>query len=212
MNVSNRDSGVSEVISFVMILAILIIAFSLWALYAVPAGGEQMEEIHTVSIQMQFAEFKSGVENVWIANSTGVMRESVFRLGPDAADSGMEILSFPLTRAAGTLSVATNISIVATTKGDTKYYYPEVTYRGVNAYTDDVFLRYHGGNNTVTAFGPAGNLLYRLPGSDQFRVVVKEGTKSEVSGSGRAVIEYRLVDVIAGAGNVYYCVFEMGVR
>jgi hypothetical protein len=83
---------------------------------------------------MQFAEFKSGVENVWIANSTGVMRESVFRLGPDAADSGMEILSFPLTRAAGTLSVATNTSIVATTKGDTTYYYyPEVTYRGANA-------------------------------------------------------------------------------
>lgn len=211
MNVSKRDAGVSEVISFVMILSMLIIAFSLWVLYAVPAGGEQMEEIHTVSIQMQFAEFKSGVENVWIANSTGVMRESVFWLGPDAADSGMEILSFPLTRAAGTLSVAA-VTKVVDPRVSGEYYYPEVTYRGANAYTDDVFLRYHGENNTVTAFGPAGNLLYRLPGSDQFRVVVKKGTKSEVSGNGRAVIEYRLVDVIAGADHVYYYVFDMGVR
>lgn len=211
MNVSKRDAGVSEVISFVMILSMLIIAFSLWALYAVPAGGEQMEEIHTVSIQMQFAEFKSGVENVWIANSTGVMRESVFWLGPDAADSGMEILSFPLTRAAGTLSVAA-VTKVVDPRVSGEYYYPEVTYRGANAYTDDVFLRYHGENNTVTAFGPAGNLLYRLPGSDQFRVVVTKGTKSEVSGNGRAVIEYRLVDVIAGADHVYYYVFDMGVR
>lgn len=210
MKVSSRDAGVSEVISFVMILAMLIIAFSFWALYAVPAGGEKMEEIHTADIQMEFSNFKSGVENVWVANSTGVVRESVFYLGPDPSKSGMEILSFPITRAAGTLSVAATSSAV-TIAGE-RYYYAEVTYRGANAYTDDVFLHYHGENNTVTAFGPAGNLLYRLPGSDKFRVVVPSGTRSEVSGNGRAVIEYRLADVIAGADGVCYCVFEMGVR
>ncbi|MDE2518823.1 MAG: hypothetical protein O0X93_08835 [Methanocorpusculum sp.] len=206
---SGRDAGVSEVISFVVILAMLILAFSIWALYAIPAGGEQMEEIHTAKIQMEFSEFKSGVENVWIANSTGVVRESVFLLGPDAADSGMELLSFPITRAAGTLSVSAGEGV---TVNDGKYCYAEVTYRGTNAYTDNVYLHYSGGNNSLRAFGPAGNVLYTLPGSDQFRVVVPEGTKSEVSGNGRAVIEYRLVDVIPDEGNVFYCVFEMGVR
>ena len=207
-----RDAGVSEVISFVMILAMLIVAFTVWALYAVPAGGEQMEDIHTANIQMEFSAFKSGVENVWIANSTGVVRESVFSLGPNPAESGMEILSFPITRAAGTLSVTVNNSQGAVTKDDVTYYYPEVTYRGANAYTDAVHLVFSGWNNSVTAFDPRGNVLYTLPGSDQFRVVVPEGTKSEVSGNGRAVIEYRLVDVIAGKDNVYYCVFRMGVR
>jgi hypothetical protein len=212
MIVRGRDEGVSEVISFVMILAMLIIAFSIWALYAVPAGGEQMEEIHTASIQMQFSEFKSGVENAWIANSTGVMRESVFMLGPDVVDSGMELLSFPITRAAGTLSVAANSTPVVVNDDGSSYSYAEVTYRGANSYTDRVFLQYHGGDNSVTSFGPAGNVLYRLPGSGQFRVVVPSDTKSEVAGNSRAVIEYRLVDVIAGGMNEYYCVFEMGVR
>ena len=36
---------VSEVISFVMILAMLVVMFIVLALYAVPAGGEQMEGI-----------------------------------------------------------------------------------------------------------------------------------------------------------------------
>lgn len=206
---SGRDAGVSEVISFVVILAMLILAFSIWALYAIPAGGEQMEEIHTAKIQMEFSEFKLGVENVWIANSTGVVRESVFLLGPDAADSGMELLSFPITRAAGTLSVSAG-EVTPEINGRS-YRYAEVTYRGTNAYTDNAYLHYSGGNNSLRAFGPAGNVLYTLPGSDQFRVVVPVGTKSEVSGNGRAVIEYRLVNVIP-EDNVSYCVFEMGVR
>lgn len=59
-----KDEGVSEVISFVLILAMLIIAFSLWALYAVPAGGEQMEEVHNGNIQLQFSNLKTGIEKV----------------------------------------------------------------------------------------------------------------------------------------------------
>lgn len=205
-----RDAGVSEVISFVMILAMLIAAFTVWALYAIPAGGEQMEDVHTANIQMEFSAFKSGVENVWIAKSTGVVRESVFSLGPSPAESGMEILSFPITRASGTLSVTAGIPV--SDEKASGYYYPEVVYRGANVYTDAVHLVFSGRNNSVTAFGPQGDVLYTLPGSDQFRVVVPEGLMSEVSGNGRAVIEYRLVDVIAGEDDVQYCVFRMGVR
>ncbi|MCQ2356781.1 MAG: hypothetical protein MJ014_07240, partial [Methanocorpusculum sp.] len=51
-----KDEGVPEVISFVLILAMLIIAFNLLAMYAVPAGGEQMEEVHNVNIQLQFSD------------------------------------------------------------------------------------------------------------------------------------------------------------
>lgn len=105
-----KDKGVSEVISFVLILAMLIIAFSLWALYAVPAGGEQMEEVHNVNIQLQFSDLKMGIENVWLSNSTGVIRESVLMLGPDISENGLEILSFPLIRASGTLRIEADVS------------------------------------------------------------------------------------------------------
>ncbi|MDU9376118.1 hypothetical protein McpSp1_07080 [Methanocorpusculaceae archaeon Sp1] len=208
MVMRKSDEGISEVISFVLILAMLILAFTIWTLYAVPAGGERMEEIHTANIQMQFSDFKSGVENVWIANSTGVVRESVFMLGPDVSESGLEILSFPLTKASGTLSVTADTNAGQVGVNGASYRPVLVRYSGKNVYTSDLTLEYSGHNNSMKAYGPSGNLLYVLPGSDQYKVLVPEGTKSEVSGNGRAVIEYRL---IANETNSYY-LFDMGVR
>ncbi|MDV0442683.1 hypothetical protein [Methanorbis rubei] len=207
MAVRKYDEGVSEVISFVMILVMLILAFTIWTLYAVPAGGERMEEIHTANIQMEFSEFKSGVENVWIANSTGVVRESVFMLGPDVSESGLEILSFPLTRASGKLSITANMSADSKVIAEVVCRPVLVRYSGVNAYTSDLTLVYSGSDNSVRAYGPSGNLLYVLPGSDQYKVFVSEGTKSENSGNVRAVIEYRLID----SKDSNY-LFHMGVR
>ncbi|MDV0442459.1 hypothetical protein [Methanorbis furvi] len=209
MAMRKPDEGISEVISFVLILAMLILAFTIWTLYAVPAGGERMEEIHTANIQMQFSDFKSGVENVWIANSTGVVRESVFMLGPDVSESGLEILSFPLTKASGTLSVTANTSMgpLVHVDGVADYWPVVVRYSGKNVYTSDLTLEYSGYDNSVKAYGPSGNLLYVLPGSNQYKVLVPEGTKSEISGNGRAVIEYRLV---GNETNNY--LYNMGVR
>lgn len=214
----SSDAGISEVISFVMILAMLIMAFTILTLYAVPAGGAQMEEIHNTHIQLQFSEFKSGIENAWISDNSavgsddtpGVTRESVFTLGPSVSDSGLEILSFPLTRAAGTLTVRAGTP-AAEDDGKT-YSYAEVSYAGSNAYVKDLDLMYWGWNNSLTV-REEGRVLYVLPGSDRYKVVVRSDLKSQVSGSGRAVIEYRLVKVIpAQEGGVYYYVFDMGVR
>ncbi len=170
-----KDEGVSEVISFVLILAMLIIAFSLWALYAVPAGGEQMEEVHNVNIQLQFSDLKTGIENVWLSNSTGVIRESVLMLGPDISESGLEILSFPLTRASGTLRIEADVSN-QTLSGGVSYSPLVIRYVSANAYVEDMDLLYWGGD------GKRGDVLqsdrssksprdgsYEYGGSDSFR-------------------------------------------
>ena len=216
MRERKKDEGVSEVISFVMILAMLILAFAVWAMYAVPAGGERMEEIHTVNIQMEFSEFKSEIENVWLSNNPGVVRESVFVLSPDVAESGLQILAFPLTQASGTVSIQARSEGPAFTDGTGVVYRPlTMRYAGANVYTEAVDLRFFGLNNSVVSFGPGGEVRYVLPGSERYLVMVMEDTRLELSGTGRAVVEYRLLKVEEekkGTESVWYCLFDVGVR
>lgn len=208
-----KDEGVSEVISFVLILAMLIVAFSLWAIYAVPAGGEQMEEVHNVNVQLQFSDLKTGIENVWLSNSTGVIRESVLMLGPDISESGLEILSFPLTRASGTLRIEADESNRITFE-DVTYSPLVIRYVSANAYVEDMDLLYWGGDGSVTV---SGSTSYTLTGHQNHRVMVRAGMEDQIlSGQGRAVVEYRMVKTFVAKYSseidADWHVFEVSVR
>jgi len=65
------DEGLSEVIGFIMILALIMIFLSIWVIYAVPAEGRQQEIEHMDDVQNWFTQFKITADSLWINYDTG---------------------------------------------------------------------------------------------------------------------------------------------
>lgn len=82
--VSARELALSEVIGFVLILAILTAAFSLYLVYGVPVQGRENEISHMNDIKDQFVSYKLGVDSLWTNDQTGLALSSSFPLGTAA--------------------------------------------------------------------------------------------------------------------------------
>ncbi|MBN1431744.1 MAG: hypothetical protein JW931_03130 [Methanomicrobiaceae archaeon] len=63
---TGRDEGLSEVIGFIMILALIMIFLSIWVIYAVPAEGRQQEIEHMDDVQNWFTQYKITADSLWI--------------------------------------------------------------------------------------------------------------------------------------------------
>ena len=66
MNRINSEEGLSEVIGFIMILALIMIFLSIWVIYVVPADGRQQEIEHMGYIQDWFTQYKITADSLWI--------------------------------------------------------------------------------------------------------------------------------------------------
>ena len=64
------DEGLSEVIGFIMILALIMIFLSIWVIYAVPAEGRQQEIEHMDGVQNWFTQYKITADSLWINYDT----------------------------------------------------------------------------------------------------------------------------------------------
>ena len=53
-----RESGLSEVIGFVLIIGLLVVVASLYLTYGVPAQGRENEILHMNEVKDQFVEYK----------------------------------------------------------------------------------------------------------------------------------------------------------
>ena len=67
----NREAGLSEVVGFVLIIALLMAVFSLYLTYGVPAQGRENEILHMGVVKDQFIAYKIGLDslstnNKWI--------------------------------------------------------------------------------------------------------------------------------------------------
>lgn len=61
-----RDEGISEVVGFVVILAVLMASLSLYLTYAVPIQGRE-EEIKVMDdVRAWFVDYKTGVDQLWL--------------------------------------------------------------------------------------------------------------------------------------------------
>ena len=74
------DSGLSEVVSVVMILTVVILTIVLAALVIIPIMGDNEERVHNGDVLLEFASMKADVDTAWISNNTGVTRQAVFTL------------------------------------------------------------------------------------------------------------------------------------
>ena len=76
-----REEALSEVIGFILILALIAALASLYLTYVVPAQGREVEIRHMAGINDQFLDYKTGVDSLWINDQTNVPISRTFTLG-----------------------------------------------------------------------------------------------------------------------------------
>ena len=79
------ESGLSEVIGFVLIIGLIVIVASLYLTYSVPAQGRENEILHMNEVRDQFVAYKIGVDALWTNSQIGTAMSTSFNLGTQGA-------------------------------------------------------------------------------------------------------------------------------
>ncbi len=77
------DTALSEVVGFVLIIAIIIAAFSLYLTYGVPAQGRENEIVQMNTVNDQFVNYKIGLDALFTNNKVGTTVSNSFTLGTE---------------------------------------------------------------------------------------------------------------------------------
>jgi hypothetical protein len=115
----NNDHGLSEVIGFVLILALIIVAISLWMTYVLPAQGRELEISHMDYVGQWFLDYKISVDSLWmnynrdVTDSTtyltrGVTDSTTLTLGSEGGNTQTSGLFLPMMQpigSSGSLSI-----------------------------------------------------------------------------------------------------------
>lgn len=125
MKNTRDDVAISEIIGFVLLLAIMIAALALYTVYVVPVNGREDEIRQMNYVEGQFTDYKLTLDALWtsrlintngpspVLNVTPVISSSVMRLG-NGGNSQLGSLSFPLFK-----PVASSATLSIKTTGDT---------------------------------------------------------------------------------------------
>jgi hypothetical protein len=81
MNTPVNERALTEVVGFVLILAVITAAFSLYLTYAVPAQGRENEIRHMNDVKDQFSLYKFTLDALWTNQQVGNSATSTFELG-----------------------------------------------------------------------------------------------------------------------------------
>ena len=200
-----HDDGLSEVVGFVLVLAVIVVALSLYQVYGVPAAGRENEIAHMNQVKDRFVDYKISLDSLWVNNRSGVLLSTAFDLGTGAAATGGGGFVLPILSPAGSggaVSVTeggANLTIEAEGRDPVTIPLGNLTYQSSNNYWVDqtwiyqmgaVFLSQDGGatvrvgpsiavaragENTTLTIAPI-----RLEGSDM------------IAGSGPVRVETRM--------------------
>jgi hypothetical protein len=75
------ENALSEVIGFILILVVVMTAFSIYLTYSVPAQGRENEILHMNEVRDQFVTYKVGVDALWTNSQVGTAMSTTFNLG-----------------------------------------------------------------------------------------------------------------------------------
>ncbi|MDR0981511.1 MAG: hypothetical protein LBL85_07080 [Methanocalculaceae archaeon] len=78
---SSADDGISEVVGFICILALIAVVFSVWAAGGVPAEELQKEQHTAAATVVQFSDIKLAMDLLWIAGGAGDARSMMIDAG-----------------------------------------------------------------------------------------------------------------------------------
>ena len=103
-----REQALSEVIGFVLIIGIIMVAFSLYMVYGVPLQGRNNEINLMNDIQDQFIAYKINVDSLWTNKQMGLAMSTSFPLGTADQTAQGSTSIIPILQPAGssgTLSI-----------------------------------------------------------------------------------------------------------
>lgn len=204
-----RDDGLSEVVGFVLLLGVIVVALSLYQVYGVPAAGRENEIAHMNQVKDRFVDYKIALDSLWVNNMdynrTGVLLSTAFDLGTGAPATAGTAFAFPILTPAGsggTVQVREGGANLTIDTGSTNVTIPlgNLTYTSSNRYWVDqtwtyqmgaVFLSQEGG--TTVRVGPS--IAIAKTKDDNITLTVApislEGSGT-IAGSGPVRVETRM--------------------
>lgn len=92
----DNEIALSEVIGFVLLLALIVAAFSLWMVYVVPINGREDEINQMNDVKDRFTDYKISLDSLWTNNLSGVTLSTSFNLGTGGGSTQAGGLFLPL--------------------------------------------------------------------------------------------------------------------
>ncbi len=200
-----RDDGLSEVVGFVLILGLIVVALSLYQVYGVPAAGREDEIAHMNAVKDRFVDYKIALDSLWVNGKSGVLLSTAFELGTGSAATGGRAFAFPILTPAGsggTVSVKSGGASLMIEAGGESATIPlgSLTYQSSNNYWVDqtwtyqmgaVFLSQEGG--TTVRVGPSIAAVKTANDNIALSVVpIRLDGSATVAGSGPVRVETRM--------------------
>lgn len=142
--------GVSEVLGFSLILAMIILALGVWAMQASPLIGTDLERAMNEHILRQFAEFKYDLNTFMAAKVTGVHGMKIFFLVPASSHRTVFTVSRGIS---GRFSMERGVPVSYADK--TLYYPVQFIYQLANRNAETIVLELRGGELTAYPSGLA---------------------------------------------------------
>jgi hypothetical protein len=105
---SYREHALSEVIGFVLIIGIIMVAFSMYLIYGVPIQGRENEINLMSTINDQFVSYKIGIDSLWTNQQENIAMSTTFPLGTAGQTAQGSTSIIPVLQpigSSGTLSI-----------------------------------------------------------------------------------------------------------
>lgn len=146
----DREDALSEIIGFVLILALIVVASTLYLMYVVPAEGREDEIEHMNQVKDRFVSYKTSVDGLWlrslgdlsISGTRGVSLSTSFDLGTGGGNTQSSGLFLSFMRPIGTaarMSVAADSGDYLTLRVDGNTVLDRVPLGSLNYSTDNYY-------------------------------------------------------------------------
>lgn len=91
-----NEVALSEVIGFILLLGLVVAAFSLWMVFVVPINGREDEISQMNDVKDRFTDYKIGLDSLWTNNQSGVTLSTSINLGTGGGNTQAGGLFLPL--------------------------------------------------------------------------------------------------------------------
>jgi hypothetical protein len=98
---NGTERALSEVIGFVLLLGLVVAAFSLWMLFVVPVNGREGEITQMNNVRDRFTDYKISLDSLWTGNLNGVTLSTTFNLGTGGGNTQAGGVFLPLLNPVG---------------------------------------------------------------------------------------------------------------
>ena len=92
----DNEVALSEVIGFILLLGLVVAAFSLWMVFVVPINGREDEISQMNDVKDRFTDYKISLDSLWTNNQSGVTLSTSFNLGTGGGNTRAGGLFLPL--------------------------------------------------------------------------------------------------------------------